>query len=137
MSIAIISALEDPELARNLLNNGASGYIPKSTSNEILSNAVRLIISGGVYIPPFVLARDASNGQQYQTRTPAGRMTPRQKDVLELMNKGYSNKEIAENLNLSISTVKAHTSAILTALGVKNRTQAANQAIKIGLIKER
>lgn len=150
--IALLSGVEDPALIQSALKAGASGFITKTSTSEVMLGAVALIMSGGVYVPPAILAGDqytgpaASNtGSTAQSqvsdaaRQPAGaapanyQLTERQKDVLKEMVKGLSNKEIARELNMSPSTVKVHVAAILKALDVKNRTQVVSLARQQGL----
>lgn len=135
-AIAILSATEDPAVARDFLDNGAAGYLPKSSSNEVLLNAVRLIIAGGVYVPLFMLSDKQGDKQQAPSFHESFNLTARQYKVLELMAKGLTNKDIADELNLSESTVKTHVSAVLQSLDVDNRMKAVNKAIKLGLVVE-
>lgn len=150
--IALLSGVEDPALIQSALKAGASGFITKTSTSEVMLGAVALIMSGGVYVPPAILAGDqyagpsvSNSGSTAQSqvsdtaRQPAGttpsnyQLTERQKDVLKEMVKGLSNKEIARELNMSPSTVKVHVAAILKALDVKNRTQVVSLAQQQGL----
>jgi len=134
--VVVMSASEDPEHMRKVIDYGASGYIPKSSSREVMLSAVKLVLSGGVYIPPAML-QPASNGgdtgfglggellggSKPKMSVPP-ELTDRQLDVLLLLGQGKSNKEIARDLGLSENTVKIHVTAILKVLNVSNRTQA-------------
>jgi DNA-binding NarL/FixJ family response regulator len=140
--VVIISAHEEPADVRRALSLGALGYIPKSTPPNTLLDALRLVMGGGVYVPPLFL-------QSAQAREPLApddpevsaadaseeSLTGRQADVLVLLSQGKSNKVIARELDLSEKTVKAHVTAVFRALGVVNRTQAAIAARRRGLIK--
>lgn len=111
---------------------GARGYIPKSASSAIMVAALRLVLSGGVYVPPLMGRNDlpAANGEG--CRAPSRddnlrgerRLTIRQREVLDCLARGHSNKEIALALGLSQGTVKIHIAAIFRAYRVHNRTQA-------------
>lgn len=125
--VVIISASENTDDIRQALEKGAMGYICKSASSENMLNALRLVLSGEIYVPPAALAT------QVRSHT-ANRLTPRQLDVLNLMDKGCANKQIAWDLSISEETVKMHVSAIFRELEVKNRTQAVIKAQSLGLL---
>lgn len=101
---------------------GVMGYIPKSESPQVILSALQLVLSGGIYVPPeFVSA--PSRGKDCEPSA-LSELTGRQREVLNLLAEGESNKEIARSLNVSEATVKAHLATILKTLGAKNRTQA-------------
>ena len=127
--VVILSSSEDPEDVRRALAQGAMGYVPKSASAQSLVSALRLVLSGNVYLPPLMADAPA--------RAPdAGRaaLTGRQLEVLEAICKGLTNKDIGQQLDLSEKTVKAHVSAIFRALNVVKRTQAVNAARSARLV---
>jgi len=136
--VVVVSASEEVSDMTLSLSLGADGYIPKSSSRDVLLSAIRLIMSGGKYFPFEIFAADKGGnpdlGSLSVTKSPAAgskgthSLTRRQKNVLDLMAKGHSNKEIAEALQLAESTVKVHITAIFRTLGVSNRTQAVLQA---------
>ena len=136
--VIVVSASEEVEDMTMALNLGADGYIPKSSSRDVLLSAVRLILSGGKYFPFEIFAAEKKNfaTASSEQKSPSSlngssnmqSLTRRQKNVLDLMAKGHSNKEIAEALQLAESTVKVHITAIFRTLGVSNRTQAVLQA---------
>jgi DNA-binding NarL/FixJ family response regulator len=124
---------------RRALALGAVGYIPKSTSASVMADALRLVLGGGVYVPPLMLAdaqpESAEGARHPGSPEPSGEhLTERQVNVLELLALGKSNKVIARELDVSEKTVKSHITAVFRALGVVNRTQAAMEARKRGLI---
>jgi len=139
--VVIISAHEEPADVRRALSLGALGYIPKSTPPNILLDALRLVMGGGVYVPPLFLHATRQAGSPVPPPQAPGEisgdgvLTGRQGDVLVLLSQGKSNKLIARELELSEKTVKAHVTAVFRALGVVNRTQAAIAARRRGLIK--
>lgn len=121
----ILSAETDRTAILRALDLGAVGFIPKSAPRAVMVNAVRLVLAGGVYVPPEALARG-------ETAPPAAPCTPadlgltaRQAEVLALLVEGRSNKWIGRVLDLAEPTVKHHVSAIFRALNVTNRTEAA------------
>ncbi len=137
--VVIISAHEEPADVRRALSLGALGYIPKSTPPQVLLDALRLVLGGGVYVPPLFLdagkTHDAPPAPGAEPEPGDGELTEGQADVLVLLSQGKSNKLIARELDLSEKTVKSHVTALFRALGVVNRTQAAIAARRRGLIK--
>jgi DNA-binding NarL/FixJ family response regulator len=136
--VVVLSASEQAETVMRALDAGAMGFIPKTSSNELLLGALRLVLAGGVYLPPEVL-RHASAPALVSKPAAAGvshrdvGLTQRQADVLALMVQGKPNKIICRELDLAEGTVKIHVTAILKALGVTNRTQAVIAVGKLGL----
>jgi len=128
--VVILAASEEPADMRLAIDGGAMGFIPKSSTSEVMLDALRLVISGGVYLPPAFLERFQA-GKTSASSLDALGLTPRHHDVLRLLGKGQSNKEIARVLGLAEDTVKHHISAILRALGVENRTQAVVAAARL------
>jgi DNA-binding NarL/FixJ family response regulator len=123
--IVILSASESTRDMRTALDAGAMGFIPKSSPAEVVLGALRLVLAGGVYVPPVMIHPSVSTAT---TATAGGEilgLTPRQLEILKLLGQGKSNKEIAQLLALTEGTVKQHVSDILNALNVSNRTQAA------------
>jgi DNA-binding NarL/FixJ family response regulator len=123
LPVIIISASEDPSDVRRALSLGALGYIPKSASPQTLLSALKLVLSGEVYVPTLMLAAKAGAAPR-PPRDPVPALTERQAEVLTALCRGLSNREIADALELSEKTVKVHVTAILKALKVSNRTQA-------------
>ena len=111
------------------LNSGAMGFIPKDTDSAIMLNALRLVLSGGIYMPTSMIQQQVLN----HIDNDASILTPRQLQVLALLVQGHSNKMIASEMDLAEATVKMHITSILKSLGVSNRTQAAMAAEKMGL----
>jgi len=132
--VVVISASEEISVMTKAIKLGADGYIPKSSTREVLISAIRLVLSGGKYIPSQAFAMSVqdpvsqSNAVKTGTENATHSLTKRQKNVLDLMSKGQSNREIAEALNLAESTIKVHITAIFRTLGVNNRTQAVLHA---------
>lgn len=133
--VVVLSASENSNHMRKSIDIGASGYVPKSLSKEVMISALQLVLSGGVYIPPASLMETNTNDymQDEGEKKELPNLTGRQYDVLKLLIKGYTNKEIAKTLGLSEYTVKIHATAIFKALNVSNRTQAVIEAKKMGI----
>jgi DNA-binding NarL/FixJ family response regulator len=132
--IMVLSASEEAADLFRALESGASGYLPKSAPAAVIVEALRLVLAGGVYVPrelvsgagkPLAPSEDASDR--------AGVLTPRQQEVLALIADGHANKEIAYRLGTSEGTVKAHITAIMRTLGVRNRVQLLLAAEQRGL----
>jgi DNA-binding NarL/FixJ family response regulator len=137
LPIVLMSGDDEPDLVRGALERGALGYIPKSSTSEVLLNAIRLVLSGGTYLPPEAIGRQsrgaapvASSAEDIAARLG---ITPRQADVLALLLAGKSNKLISRELNLAESTVKNHIAAVFRALDVTTRVQAVLAAAKLGI----
>ncbi len=127
---------EDAELALDLvLRLDLRGYIPTSESSEVAAAALHLIIAGGIYIPPnSIVVRAPSTTRSAQTSperpTALQTLTMREQSVLRLLEVGMSNKAIARQLEMSVSTVKIHVHHIIRKLNVQNRTEAVITAAK-------
>lgn len=140
LSVIVLSASEDFQDAKRALDLGAMGYIPKSATSQVMLGAIRLVLSGGIYLPPLLLSqwqsREASpSTPQREVAADYEGLTARQLDVLRLLAVGKSNKEIARDLGMAEGTVKIHITAIFRALGVVNRTQAVLTARRQGLVE--
>jgi DNA-binding NarL/FixJ family response regulator len=139
VGIVVLSAHHDHETVRRVFDLGALGFIPKSAERVVIATALKLILNGSVYVPPeFLLGNAApapSNGAAYSedSHQPADfGLTSRQIEVLALMMRGCSNKEICRVLDVAEPTVKCHVSAILHALGVSTRLEAVAAANELG-----
>jgi len=142
--VVVISGDATRDRVMAALDIGAMGFIPKTAKKDVLLGALRLVISGGIYVPPEVLhdPYDSDGARpQLANAAPAGTvrtaadigLTDRQEQVLALLLRGLPNKLICRELDLAEGTVKIHVSAILKVLGVANRTQAVLAANRIGL----
>ncbi|MBB5518445.1 response regulator [Amphiplicatus metriothermophilus] len=131
--VAIVSGVDEPRVVRKALAFGASGYIPKSLAPARISEAIAAILAGACWAPD----NAGAEGGEESSETDFGRrlagLSAQQFNVLRLIAEGKLNKEIAHELNLSISTVKAHTTALLKKLGLQRRTQilAAMQTLDL------
>jgi DNA-binding NarL/FixJ family response regulator len=127
LPIAMLSAKEDPQLAWQCLELGASGFIPKNTALAVLLSAIQLMLAGGRYIPPHILPHMPMPKHNTSANNKYEQLTPRQAEVLELLYSGLSNKAIAHRLKISEATVKAHITAIFKLMGVSSRTKLIAQ----------
>ncbi len=141
--VVVVSASDQSADVIRAIDLGAMGFVPKRASNETLTEALQVVMAGGIYVPPTSLDGASAGQAMGQGRAPlpfqnppAGlgnlrpnalasvKLTPRQLDVLGLLLRGQSNKLIARELDLSVETVKDHVAAVLRALNVNSRTQA-------------
>lgn len=123
----VLTTYEGDEDIHQAMEAGASGYLVKGLPQEMLATAVRRVHNGGRYLPPPM-------SQALASRTPDTRLSAREREVLNLISKGRSNKEIAADLGITEATVKCHVSVILMRLNASDRTQAVVTALQRGLI---
>ena len=137
MPIIMLSADHDSNTVSQALQWGASGFMPKNSLNQVLISAIRLVLAGGVYIPPEALLKSVPKPQPTPTNKAALQLdslglTNRQLDVLRLLVRGLSNKRISRQIDLAEATVKIHIRGILRTLGVTNRTEALVRLTEMG-----
>ncbi len=128
--IALTSVLEDEKVV-GAVQAGATGYLLKDSKPQELIDAIHAAGRGEVRLHP-----EAAKRLMKQVKTPEMResLTPRETDILKMIGRGYSNKDISKELVLSEYTIKAHVSSLLSKLGLSSRTQAALFALKQGLV---
>ena len=140
LKIIVLSGVEEQAAMRAALDAGASGFIPKAFSPDVMLSAVRQVLDGGIYLPPLMMGLGAAMDlgrvgaaeifEPYAvslTPTPAqlrAALTERQLDVLNHLSAGLPNKQIARSLGISEGTVKIHLAAIFRTLRARNRTEA-------------
>lgn len=134
LPIIVLSGASNPTIMRQVLVHGAAGFVTKSGLADELLQALRLVLAGGVYLPP-----ELRNAPAHEPPTPplpenlpAPQFAPRQQQVLQLLLNGDTNKDISRALQMSEETVKNHVSAILRGFGVQTRTQAVLAANRYG-----
>jgi DNA-binding NarL/FixJ family response regulator len=123
MVVVVVSATESSVLVAAALKTGAAGYIPKTSSPNLIVAALKVIVAGGTYIPPQILPDVAE----------VPTLTGRQIEVLMLITKGASNRDIAQALGIADNTAKQHTHAVFQALNVNTRAQAIIAAARLGI----
>ncbi len=136
--VVIVSAEEDKQIVLQAITYGAVGFITKSLSRDEMAAALRQVLAGEVYLPSTIIRANPADTPQRRRQEEnqlapevLSSLTRRQLLVLERMSKGEANKQIAYNLNIAETTVKAHVSAILRKLGVHNRIQAILSASNV------
>lgn len=144
--ILVVSMLEDPKWVRRVLEEGAAGFLPKSSSPAVTKHALNLVLEGETYVPRQVLsgeeagsgaASGAAGGQWSNPDPQAARrfgLSPMQQRVLVELGKGHSNQQISDDLGIALSTVKAHVGAVIQKLDARNRTHAVLIGREAGLL---
>lgn len=127
-SVVVLTTYEGDEDIHQALEAGARGYIIKGMSHDVLMEGLRRVRQGRRFVP-------APVAEILQSRVPDSELSPREREVLELIVGGKSNKEIAEELGISQATVKTHIRVIFGRMGVNDRTQAAVAALQRGLVR--
>ncbi len=133
--VIVLTSFLDDEKVLPALRAGAAGYLLKNAAPQELARAIRAAYAGEVVLDPVVAARlvdTLAGGVE-----PLDLLTPREREVLELIGRGFPNKLIARELGLSEKTVKTHVGHVLAKLGVTDRTQAAVVAVRAGLVEPR
>jgi len=128
--VVVLSGEGTPSIVREAIHGGAMGFLTKSSTHEIMIQALKLVLSGGIYLPPSVLEQ---SDPAIDSQPNIEGLTQRQLDVLRFLIEGKPNKVIARNLNVSEHTVKAHLSTVFSILGAHNRTEAVYKAAKFGV----
>ncbi|RZJ10164.1 MAG: response regulator transcription factor [Rubrivivax sp.] len=128
LPVVVVSGTDETDDALQAINAGAMGYLPQRSDITTFVRALQLVLAGGTYVPPLKPLADDEPPPPPAAALPDWTelpLTPRQKHVLHLLTMGHSNKLIARELGVSVETVKDHVAAVLKALGVNSRTQAA------------
>lgn len=126
--VVAISRAWDRELVNAAMLLGLRAFIPKTSTPQIMVAALGIVFSGGFYVPP-----DALSSLAPPPSAPS--LSTRQREVLSFIVQGHTNKEIAAELGMSVSTVRVHLQAVFRALGVCNRTQACQIALRRQLVR--
>jgi DNA-binding NarL/FixJ family response regulator len=137
--VILITMHENPVYLLEALKAGAAGYVLKGASKREILGAVRQVLRGEAALHPELatqLLRRMAGETNGEANAAPERLTPRELDVLRLLARGQTNREIGQQLSLSLSTVKAHIEHIIAKLGVSDRTQAAVRAVELKLLAE-
>lgn len=138
ISVLILTMHDDSEYLFRAIHAGASGYILKSAPHDELLAAIKQVASGNAYLYPTATKRlmseyldrlrNGDSGATFET------LTDREKEIVSLIAKGYSNKEVAEQLVISVKTVETHKANVMEKLGLKTRPELVKYAMKKGLL---
>ena len=155
--VLVLNGYGNPDILAAALDAGAAGYILKSATPQQIADAIRKALEGAHPVdqeiatqlllrmldkprreePPSPLAAKRPPGGEHVAAAPPAPLTPREVEVLRLIARGHTNRQIARCLFVSVSTVKKHVQRIIAKLGVSDRTQAAVKANGIGLLYDR
>ena len=132
--VVVLTVSEDAAALQEAVRAGARGYVPKRAAAESLIHAVRVVAGGGVYVHPLPggAAVEAPAGQGARGGTPSRR----EAEVLRLIALGFSNKEIASRLRVSVKTVETHKARAMEKLGLYNRVEVVRYAARMGWLRE-
>lgn len=140
VKILILTQHAEAVSLRRALEAGANGYVVKTARGDELLAAIRAVLAGGTYIDPQLAGalvtapgRDAGSTADEAL----ARLTPRERQVLQLVAEGYSNKEVAQTLDIAVKTVMAHRANLMEKLDIHNRSKLIQFAIRAGLMSIR
>jgi DNA-binding NarL/FixJ family response regulator len=136
VKVLVLTTYDDDEWVFDAIQAGASGYLLKDTPRDDLVKAIRGTVAGKTFVDPAIAGKVLNKVSSHQTQPATNitsKLTEREIEILRLIAKGLSNTDISDRLYLSEGTVRNHVSAILSKLGVSDRTQAAVIAIQHGL----
>jgi DNA-binding NarL/FixJ family response regulator len=129
--VVIVSALDDPRVMEEAIRLGAAGFVPKTIDRPLLAQALQTVLHGEVYLPVADLRAGTVKEDGLAARL--AELTPQQLRVLQMIRQGLLNKQIAHELKIGETTVKAHVSEVLRKLKVVSRTQAVIETAKLDL----
>ena len=138
--LVVVSGSEQRAEIEWVMEYGAMGFISKMSSGKVMVNALRIVLDGGIYFPPQLMAQSEEAPVQTEIvnrislHTNNHGLTRRQKEVLQYLAEGLSNKEIAIKMNLAEGTIKVHVAASYQVLQVSSRLDAVRKAQQLGLI---
>jgi DNA-binding NarL/FixJ family response regulator len=136
-SVVLVTMHENPHYLLEALKAGASAYILKDVTQRELLATLRRVLRGESVLDPDIVMRvldHMGSENHHQGGLPPVQLSPREREVLQLLAQGLTNREIARKLTVSASTIKIHVEHILAKLGVSDRTQAAVRAFELGLL---
>jgi len=136
--VLVMSQYEDREYVRRLLKAGVAGYVLKKSAGAELVGAIRAVHRGGLVLDPEVARtamEESATGGAGGSADPYETLTDREKQVLKLVAEGRSNKEVAEDLGISVKTAMSHRERMMEKLGLHNRTELVRYALKLGVIR--
>jgi DNA-binding NarL/FixJ family response regulator len=134
LKVLTLTAYDNPVYLHQLLQAGATGYVLKNLAAKELIAAIRVVASGGTYLDPMMAAEAETLAPAIKLRgdVKRGDLTEREREILLLIARGYTNKEIAAQLAISVKTVETHKGNIMMKLDLKNRADAVRFAVQQG-----
>lgn len=137
--VLVLTAYDDTGYLRQLLEAGASGYVLKKAATEELVKAIRVAAAGGVYLDPTMAGKVVSGyvgRKKLRGASPSGELSAREEEVMRLVAWGYTNKEVAGYLNLSVKTVETHKTNLMQKLDLNGRSDIVRYALRRGWLSE-
>ncbi len=137
-NVILVTMHENPHYLLEALRAGASAYVLKDVTQRELLATIRRVLRGESVLDPDIVVRvlgHMTGDTPRQAHLPTVQLSPREREVLQLLAQGLTNREIARTLTVSASTIKIHVEHILAKLGVSDRTQAAVRSIELGLLQ--
>jgi DNA-binding NarL/FixJ family response regulator len=132
LPVVVVSASESATDVIRCIDGGAMGFVPKRASNEMLFEALMLVLDGGIYVSEAVsnaMIQKFAAGGSYQSTNPIDGLSNRELQVLQMIGKGLSTREVADTLNLSVKTVESHRQRIKRKLGLATGAQLVQYAV--------
>ncbi len=138
LKVLALTAYDNPVYVRQLFDAGATGYILKNLAAQELIHAIRIVAEGQTYLDPTMSESATSSpaGERLRGSVRRGELTGREQEILLLVAQGYTNKEIAIRLTISVKTVESHKGNIMTKLDLKNRADAVRYAARQGWLRD-
>ena len=133
-AVLVLSAYGDLENVRGMLRAGARGYLVKDMDPQAILEGIRAVASGGTWVAPKVMQGLMEYTASEQAETENEELSPREREVLQLLGKGYSNSRIADEMDVKERTVRLHLENLMSKMGVDNRVEAVLAAIRRGWI---
>lgn len=139
--LVVVSGSEERDDIERVMEFGAMGYISKMSSGKVMLSALRMVLEGGVYVPPQLLQQTVANMDNGSTDKRSSRsrefgLTMRQMEVLRYLADGKSNKDISREMKLAEGTVKIHVAALFQTLHVNSRLEAVRVGQRLGMLKK-
>ncbi len=139
--LVVVSGSDQRDDIEKVMEYGAMGFISKMTSGKVMLSALRMVLDGGIYVPPQLLQQtiatmDTGTKDKRSRRTNEFGLTARQVEVLRCLADGMSNKDIANAMDLAEGTVKIHVAAVYQVLHVNSRLEAVRTAQRLGVLPE-
>jgi DNA-binding NarL/FixJ family response regulator len=135
-SVVVLATEDDPQSARAAFGAGASGYVLEDTADSEVVAAVREVASGGSYVNPELGARVVAAESQAREHAEGDGLSEREREVLQLLALGHTNKEIAKQLVISVRTAETHRAHIMQKLGLTSRADLVRYALDRGLLQD-
>lgn len=135
--VVVISGADQHDDIVSVMDSGAMGFISKASNSKEMLHALRMILDGGIYLPPQLLQQAAASLNEGRSwRNSKSGLTPRQLEMLQHLSRGLPNKDIAEAIGLAEGTVKVHVAALFQALRVNSRVAAVQEGRRLGLLTD-